>query len=56
MKLAQDIKRRLRVARRKLSAARCTCPSDHDAYWVECERTMAQIEFDGALAAAGFAL
>jgi hypothetical protein len=72
---ALEIKRQVREARRKLHAAKCTCPHGvacrsyntgrdgdcdcsraHDSFRVKCERASAEIDFDGILIAAGFAL
>lgn len=59
----EDQKKRLRVARKKLFDAQCTCPPDpedqqhgHDKFYLACERTIAEIEVDEALAAMGIEL
>lgn len=50
---------KIRVARARLRASRCTCPAHpdgHDMFDLECERTRAEVEYDSALAAAGIEL
>lgn len=51
----ERLKQALRIAKAKLSKAKCTCGRDkHDEFWIGCELTKAQIEHDNALADAGF--
>lgn len=57
-----DAKKRLRAAKAKLRATKCTCilvqydwnPPKHDPFDVRCPRTLAESEHDAALAIAGF--
>lgn len=56
MKPTEEDKRRLRQAKQQLRNARCSCTGKHDPYWVKCERTMAEIAVDNALAIMGVVL
>jgi hypothetical protein len=49
-----DDKRRIRLARKALRDAVCSCKGKHDEFWVPCPRTMAEIDLDEALVRAGF--
>jgi hypothetical protein len=47
---------RIRAARAKLRASKCTClphPNGHDMFDLQCARTVAEVEYDNALAEAG---
>jgi hypothetical protein len=51
--MTNDNARKLRQAKAKLRAAKCSCTGTHDPFWVRCERTLAEIDVDHALAAFG---
>lgn len=57
--VTDEMKARLRDAKKKLAEAQCTCapdPRGHDMWWLECARTRAEIEVDEALCAMGLEL
>lgn len=60
MKPIDEQKRRIVLAKSRLSKAQCTCGPNpdpggpgHDMFWLECDRTKAEVELDEALAAIG---
>lgn len=46
--MTNEAKKQLRLAKKRLAAARCTCLGPHDPFWVRCERTLAEIDVDNA--------
>jgi len=44
---------KLRAARKRLRDATCNCDGKHDPFWMRCERALAEVEADNALATFG---
>lgn len=56
--MTDEQRAKIRETRAALRASRCTCPDPkkHDVFWIGCERTVAEVAYDNALAAAGIEL